>query len=291
MLPQLPRGLDTDIRERGVNLSGGQKQRLALARGLIAARNSSLLLLDEPTSSVDLATEGVIFDRLFTAMADKTIVASIHRFHLLPRFDEIGVMKEGAMIEQGSFNDLLARGGEFARLWASIKCPRMPAQGEASDGKETAPAPRKKPVEADERRYPLRPIAGVGIVIWRGDKVLLVKRGQPPRKGEWSLPGGMQRLGETIMQAAVREAREETGLDIMPLGIVTALDGITRDAKNKIEYHYTIVEVAAESREGDAEAKDDVDDLRWALVEEIDKICRWPEVARVVRLSLLQRAF
>ncbi|MDE1900855.1 MAG: ABC transporter ATP-binding protein [Alphaproteobacteria bacterium] len=117
VLPKLPRGIDTDIRERGVNLSGGQKQRLALARGLIAARQSSLLLLDEPTSSVDQMTEGLIFDRLFRDYADKTIVASVHRLHLLPRFDHIVLMRDGVVVEQGDFTGLLARQGEFARLW------------------------------------------------------------------------------------------------------------------------------------------------------------------------------
>ena len=113
---KLPMGLYTDIRERGVNLSGGQKQRLALARGLIAARGSSLLLLDEPTSSVDLPTEAVIFDRLFSAFSDKAIVASVHRLHLLPRFDYICYMQNGIIAEQGAFNELLAKRGAFYRL-------------------------------------------------------------------------------------------------------------------------------------------------------------------------------
>jgi ABC-type multidrug transport system fused ATPase/permease subunit len=117
VLPKLPRGIDTDIRERGVNMSGGQKQRLALARGLIAAQNSTLLLLDEPTSSVDSATESAIFDRLFKLFADKTIIASVHRLHLLPRFDHIIMMQNGEIIEQGDFTELLARQGAFARMW------------------------------------------------------------------------------------------------------------------------------------------------------------------------------
>ncbi len=117
VLPKLPKGIDTDIRERGVNMSGGQKQRLALARGLIAAQDSSLLLLDEPTSSIDQTTEAVIFDRLFAGFADKTIVATVHRLHLLPRFDHIVLMDNGAIVEQGSFSELLAKQGAFARLW------------------------------------------------------------------------------------------------------------------------------------------------------------------------------
>jgi len=117
VIPKLPNGIATDIRERGVNMSGGQKQRLALARGLIAAQNSSLLLLDEPTSSIDQTTESVIFDRLFKVFADKAIITTVHRLHLLPRFDHIVLMENGTIIEQGDFTSLLARQGAFARLW------------------------------------------------------------------------------------------------------------------------------------------------------------------------------
>ncbi|MFY9288360.1 MAG: NUDIX hydrolase [Alphaproteobacteria bacterium] len=142
----------------------------------------------------------------------------------------------------------------------------------------------------DGRHYPDKPVVGIGIVIWREDKILLVKRGKEPRKGEWSLPGGVQELGETIMQAAVREAREETDLDITPLGIITAIDAMTKDTKKKIEYHYTLIEVAAESREGKAKARSDVDEVCWATLEEVEKLCQWPEVVRIARLSVLQKA-
>jgi ADP-ribose pyrophosphatase YjhB (NUDIX family) len=149
---------------------------------------------------------------------------------------------------------------------------------------------RKAPSTAsDDRRYPARPFASVGIVIWRDDKVLLIRRSKAPRKGDWGLPGGMQDVGETIFETAVREAREETGLDVTPLGIVTALDNITRDAKGKVEFHYTVVDVAAESAEGEAVAQSDADEVRWATLAEVEQICGWPEVARVVRLSALQR--
>ena len=119
VLADLPNGLDTDIRERGVNLSGGQKQRLALARGLLAARGSSLLLLDEPTSSLDPATEALVFDRLLVAREDACIVASLHRLHLLDRFDHVYVMEDGRVVEEGSFTRLIAGGGVLARLWAA----------------------------------------------------------------------------------------------------------------------------------------------------------------------------
>ena len=150
--------------------------------------------------------------------------------------------------------------------------------------------PAKKISAAEDRRYPARPFASVGVVIWRGDKVLLIKRGKAPRAGDWGLPGGMQDTGETIIETAIREAREETGLEIEPLGIVTALDNIVRDAKGKVEFHYTVVDVAAESHEGEPAAQDDAKDVRWATLEEVEELCGWPEVARVVRLSALQRA-
>ena len=108
VIRDLPQGLQSDIREKGVNLSGGQKQRLALARGILAARDSSLVLLDEPTSSVDPRTEALIYDNLFAAFSDKAIISSIHRLHLLPRFDHIYVLHQGRIVAHGSFEELRA---------------------------------------------------------------------------------------------------------------------------------------------------------------------------------------
>jgi len=95
VLTQMPQGLDTDIREKGVNLSVGQKQRLAVARGLFAAEQSDIILLDEPTSSVDLPTETKIFENVFTHFKNKTIIATLHRLHLLPEFDRIIYLDRG----------------------------------------------------------------------------------------------------------------------------------------------------------------------------------------------------
>ncbi len=95
VIRDLPQGLDSDIREKGVNLSGGQKQRLALARGILAARDSDLVLLDEPTSSVDPRTEAMIYEALFKAFADKAIISSMHRLHLLGQFDYVYVSRTG----------------------------------------------------------------------------------------------------------------------------------------------------------------------------------------------------
>jgi ATP-binding cassette subfamily B protein len=113
----LPKGLASDIREKGVNLSGGQKQRLALARGILAARDSSVVLLDEPTSSVDPRTEALIYDGLFTAFRDKAVISSVHRLHLLPRFDYIYVLHQGRVAAEGSLEDLRAHSPIFRDLW------------------------------------------------------------------------------------------------------------------------------------------------------------------------------
>jgi ATP-binding cassette subfamily B protein len=117
VIQQLPQGLESDIREKGVNLSGGQKQRLALARGILAARDSALVLLDEPTSSVDPRTEALIYEGLFKAFADKAIISSIHRLHLLPQFDYIYVLHQGRVVAEGTFNQLRDNSPVFQDLW------------------------------------------------------------------------------------------------------------------------------------------------------------------------------
>ncbi len=121
VISQLPQGLLSDIREKGVNLSGGQKQRLALARGILAARDSGIVLLDEPTSSVDPRTEALIYGGLFQAFADKAIISSIHRLHLLPRFDYVYVLDQGRIAAEGTFEELLHNSPIFHDLWRHQK--------------------------------------------------------------------------------------------------------------------------------------------------------------------------
>ena len=113
----LPEGLESSIKEKGVNLSGGQKQRLALARGILAGRDSDILLLDEPTSSVDPKTELTIYQRLFAATGDKAVVSSLHRLHLLRLFDYVYVLDQGRVVDSGTFADLLANSPVFQELW------------------------------------------------------------------------------------------------------------------------------------------------------------------------------
>lgn len=109
VLDRLPQGLDSPLTERGANLSGGQRQRLALARGALAAADSSLLLLDEPTSALDAATEARVLDRLAAAFPGACIVASIHRLALLGRFDTVVLMEAGQVADAGPRDAVLAR--------------------------------------------------------------------------------------------------------------------------------------------------------------------------------------
>lgn len=121
VLQNLEAGVGTMIQEKGVNLSGGQKQRLALARGVLAARSSSIILLDEPTSSMDPKTEQEIYLNLFKEFEGKTVISSLHRLHLLQHFDYIYVLDKGRIVEEGTLESLLQSGEMFNRLWSHQK--------------------------------------------------------------------------------------------------------------------------------------------------------------------------
>jgi len=114
---RLPRGLESNIVEKGVNLSGGEKQRLALTRGLLASRDKDVILLDEPTSSVDFHNELKIYENIFSNFQAKTVISSIHRLHLLPLFDTIFLFKKGKIIAQGNLQHLKENSGDFQALW------------------------------------------------------------------------------------------------------------------------------------------------------------------------------
>jgi ATP-binding cassette, subfamily B, bacterial len=119
VLKTMPLGLETDIREKGLNMSVGQKQRLALARGLFAARYSSLILMDEPTSSIDLPTEKEILSAVIKAFPDAAMIVSLHRLHLLPKFDTIIMVHDGEIIAQGLTEILLSSPGPVYNLYKS----------------------------------------------------------------------------------------------------------------------------------------------------------------------------
>ena len=121
VLSRLPDGLETNIAEKGVNLSGGERQRLALARGIFFTRRSEIILLDEPTSSVDTDNERRIYTTLMTRYRDRCLVSSIHKLHLLELFDTVYVFQDGKIVETGSFAELVEANGVLARLWQNYQ--------------------------------------------------------------------------------------------------------------------------------------------------------------------------
>jgi ABC-type multidrug transport system fused ATPase/permease subunit len=122
VVERLPKGLESHIAEKGVNLSGGERQRLALARGLYLARNANILLLDEATSSVDPYNERRIYENIWNEYKDKTIIATIHRLHLLEMFDYIYVLSNGRVVEEGTLKKLQElEQGELSKLYRAYK--------------------------------------------------------------------------------------------------------------------------------------------------------------------------
>ena len=121
VLKRLPNGLDTSIAEKGVNLSGGEKQRLALARGVFFSRESQIVLLDEPTSSVDTFNERQIYTHLLELYRDRCVLSAIHKLHLLPLFDMIYVFEDGQVVEAGHWAQLSQAGGSLSRLWVNYQ--------------------------------------------------------------------------------------------------------------------------------------------------------------------------
>jgi ADP-ribose pyrophosphatase YjhB (NUDIX family) len=115
----------------------------------------------------------------------------------------------------------------------------------------------------DDRRYPKHPIIGVGALILQRDRVLMAQRGKEPLKGSWSLPGGALETGETLANAVRREVREETGLDIRPLGVLGIFERLMRDASGAPEYHYVLIDYMCRIVGGTLAAGDDVCAVEW----------------------------
>lgn len=135
------------------------------------------------------------------------------------------------------------------------------------------------------REFPELPLVGVGAVVLRDDRVLLVRRANPPRQGEWSLPGGLQKLGETVYEAAAREVMEETGIAIQPLGIVDVVDLIDRDEESSnspVRWHYTLIDVYALWQAGEPRPGTDAAEVLWVPISNVRSMVRWGETARIV---------
>jgi 8-oxo-dGTP diphosphatase len=114
-----------------------------------------------------------------------------------------------------------------------------------------------------DRRYPRYPLLGVGALIYDRGRILLAQRGKPPLMGQWSLPGGLVETGETLVDAVCREVREETGLEVEPLGVLEIFERIMRDASGAAEYHYVLIDYVCAVKGGALAAGDDACQVAW----------------------------
>ena len=119
------------------------------------------------------------------------------------------------------------------------------------------------------REFPEHPLIGVGAIIIEDDGVVLVKRAHPPIQGHWSIPGGVLEVGEMVRDAAVREAREETGLTVEPGELLGVYDRILRDPEQRVQYHYVLVDFLCRRIGGELLAASDAAEVRWFTREEL----------------------
>jgi 8-oxo-dGTP diphosphatase len=136
-----------------------------------------------------------------------------------------------------------------------------------------------------KREYPDAPLVGVGAIIIEQDRVMLVKRAHPPLAGEWSIPGGALEMGETLRQAAAREALEETGLTVEVGELLGVYDRILRDDDGCIQYHYVLIDFLCRRIAGEPEAAGDAAEARWFSRGEVAPLSLAQDTAEVIKLG------
>ena len=136
-----------------------------------------------------------------------------------------------------------------------------------------------------EREYPDSPLVGVGAVIIEDGRVLLVKRGHPPLAGEWSIPGGVLELGETLREAVVREAQEETSLSVATADLLGVYDRVLRDDDGRTLYHFVLVDFLCRRISGNLQAAGDAAEARWCTPTETSGLKLAEDTAEVIRLG------
>ena len=136
------------------------------------------------------------------------------------------------------------------------------------------------------REYPSHPVVGVGAVVVRNGRALIIRRAHEPRKGEWSLPGGHLDLGESLIDAVRREVKEETGLEVHPGTIIETFDRVHRDPDGRIRFHFVIVDFVCEAPSGDAVAGSDAEAVAWVTAAELEAYGVNAHAAAVIRKGL-----
>jgi 8-oxo-dGTP diphosphatase len=139
---------------------------------------------------------------------------------------------------------------------------------------------------ADPRSYPDRPFVAVSAAILRDGKVLLVQRARAPASGMFSLPGGVVEIGETLIEAILREVREETNLTIEPVALAGYRESITRDRQGLIERHFVILPFAARWIAGEPQLNDELADARWLRPDELAGLPTTPGLAEIVATAV-----
>jgi mutator protein MutT len=140
-----------------------------------------------------------------------------------------------------------------------------------------------------KREYPERPLVGVGAVIVEGGRVVLVRRAAEPMAGEWSIPGGLLEIGETMRAGAVREAREETGLQVAAGEVLEVLDRILPDAKGKLRFHYVLIDFLCRRVGGELRAGGDAAEARWVSEAELAELGVAETAVKVIRKALAEK--
>jgi 8-oxo-dGTP diphosphatase len=133
------------------------------------------------------------------------------------------------------------------------------------------------------REYPERPMVGVGGVIIARDHVLLIRRGSAPLKGEWSIPGGMLEIGETIVQGVQREMLEETALEVKVLDLIEVFERISIEEDGRAKYHFVILDYLCDLVRGAPRAGSDVTDVAWAAEADLAQFSLTPTATRIIQ--------
>lgn len=121
-----------------------------------------------------------------------------------------------------------------------------------------------------KRLYPDQPVVGIGAVIIRNGEIALIKRGNEPSKGKWTIPGGLVELGEILETAVIRETKEETLLDIENPQLIDVVDNVDLDEHGKVKYHYIIIDYLVHVKAGNIQAASDAEELRWVPFDEVE---------------------